>query len=77
MPASPQVSAYRILVWINGQETGIPAGQSLPELLEFLSIPVDRVAVEIDKRIVRKRDWQQTLVPSGARIEIVEFVGGG
>jgi thiamine biosynthesis protein ThiS len=55
----------------------VPSGQSVATLLEWLQIGSDRVAVELDKAIVRKRDWEQTAVRSGSHIEIVEFVGGG
>ena len=52
-------------------------GQSVASLLELLRLPSERVAVEVNKTIVRKRDWQNTAICNGSRIEIVEFVGGG
>jgi thiamine biosynthesis protein ThiS len=33
--------------------------------------------VELNKTIVRKREWCNAAVPPGAKLEIVEFVGGG
>jgi thiamine biosynthesis protein ThiS len=33
--------------------------------------------VELNKSIVRKRDWDATLVTGGSQVEVVEFVGGG
>jgi thiamine biosynthesis protein ThiS len=42
-----------------------------------LNVPLDRVAIELNKAIVRKRDWENTPVAPGSHIEIVEFVGGG
>ena len=55
----------------------VPANQSGAELLEQLEVASDRVAVELNKSIVRKRDWRETRVSSGSYLEIVEFVGGG
>jgi thiamine biosynthesis protein ThiS len=46
-------------------------------LLACLELPSERVAVELNKSIVRKRDWEKTTVANGSQIEIVEFVGGG
>jgi thiamine biosynthesis protein ThiS len=46
-------------------------------LLAGLNIPAERVAIELNQSIVRKREWESTLVGDGARLEIVEFVGGG
>jgi thiamine biosynthesis protein ThiS len=66
-----------ISVVINGESREVPANQCLAALLDWLSIASDRVAVELNKSIVRKRDWAAAQVANGARIEIVEFVGGG
>ncbi len=66
-----------IQVTINGELRSIPAGKSVLELLEFLATPADRVAVEINREIVCKRDWGATTIEAGAKIEIVQFVGGG
>lgn len=64
-------------VWVNGEPREIAPGESISTLLDRLKIPPDRVAVELNKLIVRKRDWECTTVSDGSRIEIVEFVGGG
>ena len=64
-------------IWINGEPKSVPSSQSVSALLDWLDIASDRVAVELNKSIVRNRDWETTAVPSGAHIEIVEFVGGG
>ena len=66
-----------IEIFVNGEQKQVAAGQSVATLLEALNIGLDRVAVELDKSIVRKRNWRETMVPRGSRIEIVEFVGGG
>jgi sulfur carrier protein len=55
----------------------VPPDQSVSALLERLQIPSDRVAVELNKKLVRKRDWDQTVIPHASQVEIVEFVGGG
>ena len=62
---------------INGETRETPAVESVAALLTWLDVRADRVAVELNKSIVRKRDWDKTSVPSGSEIEIVEFVGGG
>ena len=64
-------------VIVNGETREFTPGQSVASLLHALNIPSDRVAVELNKAIVRKRDWENTLVAPDSRIEIVEFVGGG
>jgi sulfur carrier protein len=71
MPSEP------IRVYINGEAHDLPAQQSIAALLSTLQIPAERVAIELNKTIVRKREWESTLVAEGAQVEIVEFVGGG
>jgi thiamine biosynthesis protein ThiS len=36
-----------------------------------------RVAVELNRAIVQRQVWDQTMVGPGATLEIVQFVGGG
>ncbi|HWF46812.1 MAG TPA: sulfur carrier protein ThiS [Bryobacteraceae bacterium] len=72
-----QKAAQSITVVVNGEVRQFPAPQTVATLLESLGIPDDRVAVEMNKSIVRKRDWAETPAPNGAQIEIVQFVGGG
>ncbi|MFL6463551.1 MAG: sulfur carrier protein ThiS [Bryobacteraceae bacterium] len=66
-----------IEVVLNGERREVPPDQSVSMLLAWLQIPSDRVAVELNKKLVRKRDWDQTVVPHASQLEIVEFVGGG
>ncbi|MCU1295258.1 MAG: thiamine biosynthesis protein ThiS [Bryobacterales bacterium] len=66
-----------ISILVNGVKREVPGGQSVSDLLRRLEISSERVAVELDKSIVRKRDWERTVVADGAEIEVVEFVGGG
>ncbi|MBV9500422.1 MAG: sulfur carrier protein ThiS [Acidobacteriaceae bacterium] len=62
---------------VNGEPREIPPQESVASLLRFLDLPLERVAVELNKVIVRKRDWDSTSVVDGSQIEVVEFVGGG
>jgi sulfur carrier protein len=66
-----------IEITVNGAQTKVPAGQTVEALLTHLGIRPDRVAVEMDRSIVTKRQWASTPVDNGAQFEIVEFVGGG
>ena len=66
-----------IEVWINGESRCVPAGLNVAGLLHNLEIAPDRVAVEMNRSIVRRNQWEDTPVEAGARVEIVQFVGGG
>jgi sulfur carrier protein len=66
-----------ISISVNGEQHLTEEGQTVLELLQQLQIDPARVAVELDRRIVKQPRWGETLVPAGAEIEIVQFVGGG
>jgi thiamine biosynthesis protein ThiS len=64
-------------VVLNGEPRRIPEGLDVVRLLDFLAIDASRVAVELNRAIVRKQDWSTTTVAEGAQLEVVWFVGGG
>jgi sulfur carrier protein len=64
-------------VSVNGKTTEAPGTLSVKELLAFLEIDPSRVAVELNRAIVHKQDWDSAMVNEGAQVEIVWFVGGG
>jgi thiamine biosynthesis protein ThiS len=66
-----------IEISVNGQSTVVARGQTVLDLLRTLGIKPDRVAVELNRAIVKQRDWASTSVEAGAQVEIVHFVGGG
>jgi thiamine biosynthesis protein ThiS len=66
-----------IQIVVNGQLRTASRGQSLIEVLASLGIDRARVAVELNRSIIRREDWDQTEVGEGAVLEIVQFVGGG
>jgi thiamine biosynthesis protein ThiS len=47
------------------------------DIVRSLDLDPQRVAVELNREIVRRESWQSTEVADGAEIEIVQFVGGG
>lgn len=67
-----------VLIQINGEQREFPQSSlSLHELIDTLSLPPQRIAVEVNKTIVRRRDWPTTTLKDGDQVEIVHFVGGG
>ncbi len=66
-----------ISISVNGEQRLTEEGQTILELLRQLQIDPARVAVELDRRIVKQPRWANTVVGPGAEIEIVQFVGGG
>lgn len=62
---------------INGEPRVVADESYLSDLVRELSLPPERVAIELNKEVVRRADWATTSMTEGDRIEIVHFVGGG
>jgi thiamine biosynthesis protein ThiS len=66
-----------IQITVNGEPRAASEGQTILELLRQLELDPVRVAVELDRRIVKQPLWAETPLRAGAQVEIVQFVGGG
>jgi sulfur carrier protein len=66
-----------VKIVLNGEEREVPAGATLGKLIEGLSVAPERVAVELNREVVRRALWRETALTEGDRVEIVHFVGGG
>lgn len=63
-------------VKVNGQDRDIADGSDLYALLELHKLTPDKVAIEVNRRLVRAEKYN-TPLKEGDQIEIVTFVGGG
>lgn len=66
-----------IAILVNGEPCAVSAGASLADLLGKFSLAPQRVAVELNQRLVRRGDFAATPLAPNDRVEIVTFVGGG
>ena len=64
-------------ITLNGDPYPIDADMPLTALLERLNMRRSRVAVEINREIVPKARYDETIVRAGDNVEIINFVGGG
>lgn len=64
-------------ITVNGAAKELPDALPLAALLEMLALEPGRVAVELNRRIVRKADWPSTVLRPDDSVEVVTFVGGG
>ncbi len=62
---------------INGEKKEVAENLNLSALLKHLSLPDERIAVELNKEVVRKKDWKTININDADKIEIIHFVGGG
>ncbi len=66
-----------IEIIVNGEPRTEPEEQTVWGLLLALQLDPARVAVELDRRILKQPLWRDTRLHAGAQLEIVQFVGGG
>ncbi len=64
-------------ITINGEIKELEGEVHLDHLLEIFSLPSQRVAVELNRKVVRRKDWENTTIKDADKVEIVHFVGGG
>lgn len=64
-------------VFVNGDLREFSNPLTLGELITQLELPATRIAIELNRDVVRRSDWDSTMLKDEDRIEIVHFVGGG
>jgi len=69
--------ASAISIVVNGEERTVRAGETVTDLIRTLELDPERLAIELDRHIVKRAQWPATTLRAGAKLEIVQFVGGG
>ena len=64
-------------VQINGQWQQFDRAPTVAEIVDARNLPANRVAVELNRRILPRSLHAQTLLSDNDAIEIVTLVGGG
>jgi len=66
-----------VRITLNGEPYELDEPLSISRLLATLDIDPRRVAVEHNLIIVKRAIYDTSIIQSGDRVEIVNFVGGG
>ena len=67
----------KIKIRINGKIKTIIDKLTLNELINDLKIPITKVAIELNKEIINKKEIKKIKLGNNDVIEIVHFIGGG
>ncbi len=73
----PTTSSETVEIIVNGERKIVHTGLTVATLLPHLGVDPERVAIELDRSIVRRERRAEIQIGSGAQLEIVQFVGGG
>lgn len=66
-----------VRIELNGESHTVPDAINILQLLEHFQLPTDRVAIERNRSVVPRGNWEAVLVEAEDRFEVVHFVGGG
>ncbi len=64
-------------ILVNGENQSLEADASLGQLLEILGLNGKRIAVEVNRDIVPRSDYDGFKLSDNDTIEIVNAIGGG
>tara|TARA_B100000401_G_C52330130_1_gene496005 strand:- start:148 stop:357 length:210 start_codon:yes stop_codon:yes gene_type:complete len=67
----------KIKIKVNGKYANIDKNQALSKLLKKLKIPIKKVAIELNQKIIDKKNITKIKLKKNDKIEIVHFIGGG
>ena len=67
----------KIKIIVNGKQIQVISKFSLKSLMTKLKIPLNKIAIELNKKIIDKKKISKIYLKKGDKIEIVHFIGGG
>ena len=67
----------KIKIKVNGKKVIFNKNESIEILIKKLKIPLNKVAIELNKKILDKKKIKKIKVNNNDNIEIVHFIGGG
>ena len=67
----------KIKIKVNGKKTLLNKNDSVQKLTKKLNIPLNKVAIELNRKILDKKKLKNVKLSNNDNIEIVHFIGGG
>ena len=67
----------KIKITVNGKQMQIIPKFSLKSLVTKLKMPLNKIAIELNKKIIDKNRISKIQLKNNDKIEIVHFIGGG
>ena len=67
----------KIKIIVNGKQMQVIPKFSLKSLIVKLKMPLNKIAIELNRKIIDKKRISKIQLKNGDKIEIVHFIGGG
>ena len=77
MFAAKSCKIQRMHITINGSQENYPTDTAVSQLLNQLNLQDKRIALEINKEIIPRSEYDQHILNDGDIVEIIHAIGGG
>ena len=67
----------KIKIIVNGKQLQVIPKFSLKSLIVKLKMPLNKIAIELNRKIIDKKRISKIQLKNGDNVEIVHFIGGG
>ena len=67
----------KIKIKLNGKKLALNQSSTLFSLVKKLNIPLNKVAIELNRKIINKKKIKNIKIVNNDNVEIVYFIGGG
>ena len=71
------MSKKQITIYVNGEKKIIEDSQTIESFLKSLNLNKNNIAIEVNREIVNKSNYKNSILMDKDTIEIVNFIGGG
>lgn len=66
-----------ISITLNGFPREVPDNTTVENIVSEVTTATQGIAVAVDENVVRRTDWANTVLQSGARVDVLTAVQGG
>ena len=67
----------KIKINLNGKTLFLAKGTSVYKVIKKTKLQPNKIAIELNKKIINKKNVNKILLKNKDKIEIVHFIGGG
>ena len=67
----------KIKIIVNGKQIKVNVKFSIKNVIDKLKMPIGKVAIELNREIINKKNINKIFLKTGDKLEIVHFIGGG
>ena len=67
----------KIKIIVNGKQMTVKLKFSIKNLIDKLKMPITKIAIELNREIINKKNINKFYLKNGDKVEIVHFIGGG